>query len=337
MQIVETIAEHPFITGGAIIGIGVLYLLLHSSGGGQVAASAPTTQAQANPSVQVAGIQAGAALQSQNNALMSQRSTEASDTNKLNLQLQADLQKTTIEANVASSGQQQQYNASALDTQLKYGVAGAQIAAQLEAVRLATAADVATQFNKNQTDQNIATLNANRDVTINATNNDTTRFGISAQQEIENNKTAAALAAQQAATAAGLALGLNNNSTAVTLRTIDAGVANNASNNKTAVDLLTVKTQGDIATTYINTAGNVAASNAAAKAANDAKLLSLLQSGQLNKGGEGGTNQVAAIAALYNQPSIAGAAYGTQAVNDQSNGIGAILSGIGKVASAVLG
>jgi hypothetical protein len=106
----------------------------------------------------------------------------------------------------------------------------------------------------------------------------------------------------------------------------------NVINNQTAAER-------DIYQSWINTQGAVSLAQINLNQVNSQDLMQLIASGALNKGGEGGSNQVAALAALYHQPAIGVAAEQAAATNmgpwnspfATLTGIGNLLSGVGTV------
>jgi hypothetical protein len=115
----------------------------------------------------------------------------------------------------------------------------------------------------------------------------------------------------------------SNNATTLSVAQIQAGVANHQIDaTESAADLADTLEAG-VYNNYINTAGQVTEdeTNVAAQAYDyntglENAIISGINSGVYNKGGEGGANQVAALAALLNQSGIGTAAENSNSASD---------------------
>lgn len=323
MPITQTIAKHPFITGGAIIGVGLLFILLHASGSSGTSAATGTV-ASSGPSdaVQIAGIQAGTALQQQQNQISQQTSQQNFQLTGQAQQLQAGLQaaqlQTQAQTSTTLSGDQQfQLGTTQLTDQT--AIQGATIAAAIEQLKISTGATTQQQLNAETAQQNLATIAANNSTTLNSQNQQTQQLQISTQAQVAQGQTAAALAMQQNATATELALSQNNNATQLSFAALQASQIINGQNVAGSVATTQSNNQTAVQQNYINTTGTLAAAGLNAQATQNASILSLIQSGQLNKGGTGGANQIVALGAVTGQPNFGASAESAAAATNVSS------------------
>lgn len=337
MPITQTIAKHPFITGGAIIGVGLLFILLYSSSSSSsTAATGTDVAAGPDDAVQIASLQAGTALQQQQNQITQQTSQQNFQLAGQAQQLQASLQATQLQTSTQLSGDQQlQLGTTQLSDQT--AIQGATIAAQIQQLQISSQADTAQQLNAETAQQNLATIAANNSTTLNAQNQQTQQLQISTQGQVAQGQTAEALAAQQNATATELALSQNNNATQLGLASLQTSQIINGQNATLALGLTQSNNQTSVQNNYINTQGSLASAALTAQTNTNNSVLNLLQSGQLNKGGTGGANQVSILGAVLGQPSIGSSAQSAAAATNVSSNqlIGTLFTGLAKVGTSI--
>lgn len=336
MPITKTIAKHPFITGAAIIGVGLLFLLLHSAGGGS---SAPAGGAAPgpNPNVQIAGIQAGTALQSQSNAITQQTNQNNYQLMAQAQQLQASLTATQLQNQTQLSLGTQSLGNEALKINSDTAVQGAAIAAQIEQLRLTTAASVAEQANALTTQQNIAQIAANTQVTLNSQNQQTQQLQIGTQAQTAIAQTQAAQAIAESANNAAVTINQQNNATVLGQAALQTQQVINGQNVAGTVATTISNNQTSVENNYITTSGTVAQAGITAQQQQNNSIINLIQSGQLNKGGAGGANQVSVLGAITGYPQIGAPAQQTAQTGSLSTAsiISSIATGAGSIFKSI--
>lgn len=316
MSIEAKIAEHPYITGGAIIGIGLLFLLLHSSGS-NTGTSGEVSGVATGPddNVQIAQLQAATALQQQQGAAVAAQNNAQAQLDLAGLQLSAQNYTTQQSAVVALA-----QNATA-------GQAN-ELSAQVSEAGIVSQTAIAQYGFQTQSD-------------INQQNQVTQQLQISTQGQVANAQTAAALQAQQAADAASvsingqnaaLQLGIVSSNNAVTVNGQNRGadIAYTQLTTQAATDQAAINAQQQIAVTGLNDQTSVL-NNQSALASS---VVSGINSGVYNKGGQGGADQVSIIGALFGAPNLGNAA---QADNASSNStLSSIFSSLSSFGQAVV-
>lgn len=284
MEIKAWIESHPYITGGAVLGLVILYFLL-SSGSSSQQASASTGVAGTGlssadyTSLQEAQIQTGAQLQAQEDA-----GTEA--TNQLNAQVaatQINANAQTVQDNLAANVQLQniltsgqvQSQANTIQGQLGLAQTGAQVS---------IAQTGATE------NEDIATTQAN---TLQAQYAD----AIQSQQIVSDAQT------QQAEANASTQTSIANYAAQVQLAGI--GAQENQTNVEGAVTLAGIQTQGSVDTTAIQTQATEQENQLNYEGGVVSTVSGIVQSGVLNKGGSGGANQVSVLSSLLGTGGVA--------------------------------
>lgn len=288
------IKEHPYLTGGLVLGLLVLFLIFRRSG----SASAPPQYQNAGPSeaLQATQLQTGAALQA------AQISATA-HTNEVNAQVAAAQISANRDVTIASLKQQED---------LQNIVTSGQV--QLHSTDAALASVQAQIGGQVQ----LADINAGRDVAI-------------ANSQADVMKTEYEDATKQQAIISGAATE-QTRITADTQKAIADYQFQTQYADIWAKEAETVNAQNrsaDIAYTQITTAGDVAKTGIAAQADvtknaqdvygdiysnfldNQAQqehdITSLVASGQINKGGAGGQNQVQLLTSVFGHEGMPGA------------------------------
>jgi hypothetical protein len=288
----QFVKSHPWMLGALIFGILALFLISKNKATGATTSIASTGVSADYLQSQVA---AGSALQLANMQAVSQIN---SDNFQLALEAQkeaADFQMAQLQGTVSTT-QQVNYLTSTAGVQsqaiqTQAVVSQQQIQASLDAQLSADALALDQTKINAARDVSTASISAGRDVSIASISAD-------AQKAISANTTAAyvdlgALAA--------------NSQTVVAQYGRDVALAS-------------IQGQVDLATQQMDNNAKV-----------DQGILDLISKNQINKGGAGGANQIAAIAAITNQPSIAFPAYGTATASlSGGNSIGGIISSIGQ-------
>ena len=228
---------------------------------------------------------------------------------------------------------------------IQAGVNMANIAAQLEASKLATAAGVTIAgyganveitrsnnsllglYDNNLTARDLATIGAKSDfdlATIGAgvANYKTATDSFNLNLQLEATKWIAG----------------NNNQTAITLNQSNNDVKTYTVGKQYDLGALQSNNNLSLYNNYINTQGQIALGQQQVDLTQIntnydlTKIgLNLVSSGQINKGGEGGANQVSVIGAIFGQPTVGNAAQQVQ----QGNTWGSILNGFGNVVQGV--
>lgn len=259
------IEEHPYLTGSVVLAVIVGYFLLSSGSSSSSVASSPAVVSDATDQSQQ--LAASAQMQQlQNNATLTQ--------NAINEQLaekQIDANTSTTASNLASQVQLQNIYSSAEvadhSTDISLQLAQAQVGGQVQLATIGAASN-----------EKIAGIQA--DVT-----NQQTAAALAAQKDID---TASVMQTQLTTSSAtqqlqdqingNLAYGKMAFDNSVDLANINAGVENNAINTQGAIDI----------------------SQTQATSTLKQSLVTLLGTGILNKGGEGGSNQTSAFNDLVN-------------------------------------
>lgn len=299
------VREHPILTGSGIIAVIVLIFVLRRSGGSgtQVISSGPSEALQA------AGLQANVAQQQMQTAANVQLSglNAAVAAHELDAQTQlkiAEDQKQIALAQILTGGQ-----VDLAKTDAATSIAQAQIKGQTDQTQAVVSGQVSVagiQAGVQQHQFDVA-LQAQKD--IDKTQLQTTALTTSAATDVA---TVNATAAQKIAETQG--------ATATNLATIQGGVMTHGIDTQAAVYNNLITTQGSVATTQLNTQDTI-----------DQQVFDLLRSGQINKGGEGGQNQVAVLDTLfgnYTGSATASAGAATQGVA----GAGMITGIVGSIA-----
>lgn len=321
----DWIKSHPLMTGGVVLLLVVLFLVFRKSSGGTQVINTGQSDAAINANLQATVALAG---------LQAQYNSHASD---LNAAIASKKLDTATTLQVASAQK---------DVALTGILSGADVSNRQTAAAL-----LATQYS---TDAVVQQQRINADTSVKIT-------GI--QADVVNNQTAAQLAAQgiiskatvdvatlgatsdQARTAAALAAIKDTNSTSYNslVDTNASNVSIAGTNAKTATDIATLQAQTDQLKTTV--AGNVYTDfiDSQAKAAlayinglNDQAtqkntiVSNLVSSGTINKGGEGGKNQVGLLETWLGnfQGGVANA-------NQTPDTVGTTASGFTGIANAV--
>ncbi len=296
------VKEHPYALGGLLLGGLLLFALLRSKASGAVTTTASAQSAGLPASVQQSYIQAGSALQ-----LATLQQQQAAQDQQFQL---------ALEAQKEAASTQQQVNA----------IQGAQNIATIQAGVETDAISTQAEVINHQTQAGLDTQLSHDALALSQSQIDAATSLGSAQIQAGQAVSLAQIAADR------------DQSIARTTTTAAVDLGALAANTQTVV----AGYGRDVALAQIQ--GGVSLAEMQLQNQNDANktILDLLKSGQLNKGGEGGANQLAAIASIKNQPTIAQAAYGTATASlSGGNSIGGIIGSLGdamsKYASAVLG
>lgn len=342
MSITATISEHPYITGGAIIGIGLIFILLRSGGssdaapqGGAVVRSGPSD------SVQIANVQAATALQSQAYKAQADANTQTNALAAQQQQLQTSLQIAAYDAQAHMYDSQQAGIVAQAGIAAQQHISDNQSAAQTEQARIAATAQTTlasitsaavTQQNKDTIagQLGIAQSNNQTAAAISEQNNRTLQLGITTQGAVSIAQTNAALEAQRLANEASVAINGQNTGVVINGQNQAAATQMNRDNISGTVALAGIATQGAVAINGQNVAGAVQQSQIDATRSIYDKIVSGINSGVYNKGGEGGAHQVSALGAVTGQPSVGIAA------EQSHSGLADIINSIGSGAGTIL-
>ena len=305
----EIVKEHPYAVAGVVLVGGLVLYLYWTHNSNQSASTTNNGTAvygtpTVDPSVQTAEINAAASLQASQNAVNAQ-------TAQNNFQLMSDAQSQ------AASLQLAQLQAQASTTQQVNSIQGQQNLASLQAT-----ASTTQQTNSIQGQEVLAGIQA----TLDSQN-------ISSQQSMFDAQLSANTASQQA----NDSLALNEATLAqnTALQVVQANAAQNVAlaNINASVATAPIQASVDIANLQAQLQGQVIANNATSTQ----QAIALIQSGQLNKGGAGGANQVAILGTVLGAPGISGPAYSTATASlTGGNSQAGIISSIGGAASNVL-
>jgi hypothetical protein len=290
------VSDHPYLTGAFVIGAIVLIFILRS----RSSASSSTTVVAAGPSpaqlaanVQSQQIAAAGAAQQSNTAAqlsLGMASLQVQE-DQISAAKQVALQQTL------TGGETAQYSA-----QAQLAAAQAGYAASVANTSTQAGAAVSIASIQEQGSIQVASIGASRDISVAGIQADVSKTNIAAQLAglINTNETSVdlgklSLAGLEDTNATKLAGLINTNQTAVDI---------NAQNQTTAQ--LNISTQGDVLKTNIAAQQEVADRTISTQGSIDALQLQLQQnqldtaqqlitSGALNKGGEGGLNQLSAF------------------------------------------
>jgi hypothetical protein len=265
MEIKAWIEEHPYLTGGAVLGIVILYFLLSSSSNSspQVVQQSGGLSSADQASLAQTQIQTGAALQAQQN-----QATEQSN------QLSAELAATQINANasttanqlaaqtqlqnILTAGQVQNYSTDAGVT-LGENTNATQLAlAQVQTGGQVTLAGISAQENEYTAGTQASTLQAEYDAAVQSqgiisdAQTQQAQANSTTQQQIADYAAQVQLAGINGTTAVNLAnIGANenvvNNQTSANLMAYQTG-----SNNQAAVDVASVDAYGNVINSGLN-------------------------------------------------------------------------------------
>ncbi|HYM35964.1 MAG TPA: hypothetical protein VET48_11240 [Steroidobacteraceae bacterium] len=318
----DWIKQHPYLTGTGLIVLVILYFVLRGRG---------TTATSTGPSeaLQAAGLSA----ELQQGQIVAAQNAQ---TNQLNAALQGkliDQQTAEFLASQSTASQNAQIDAAlkAIGIETGAGVSIAQLQTSADVAKTTAATGAATDIAgiqadvlKMQTQNALDAQKANdaASIAINSQNTKAavTTAGYAATTQQRQDALAATAFADQLATA--LTASKDANATAVTinnqnagrdvnLATISAGSAALNSNNNLTESLANTNALQSIYNTFLTTNGETQTAQAQdqlqaelAQIGVQQSISNLVASGQINKGGEGGKNQVAVIAALTGQPAI---------------------------------
>ncbi len=283
------VTEHPLVTGAVVIGGGLgLYLVLHRGASGTDSTSAAGSSiAYRGPSdqVQAAAIQAGTQIQLAQAAVLSQNNTAQ-------YALASQTVATQGQLDLAVIGQQSDQN---------------KLLEQLAEAQLVSNTAITTQANAITGATNIAQIDAI-----------TQRQGISAQQTIGLAQIDASLAGLRDTNAAGVQVAQIGAAGTLGLAQIQAGTDMAAISAKLQAYTLQTQLQHDViaGTVEINQDQlSLLSQQLTQRQGLQQSVVSLLQSGQINKGGEGGANQVSVLGGLLGTPGIGTSAQQTAALD----------------------
>jgi hypothetical protein len=288
---VQFISQHKYMVGALALGGLLLFVLLRKKASGAQTTTAGVQMAGLPANVQQAQVQAGAAIQT--------------------AQLQASQQVNNERFQLALEAQKE--------------------AADYATAQLNAATSTAQQVNAIQGAQNLSTIQAG----------------------VQNNAISTQALVNQEMVQASYDTQLSNNATAIQRDQIAAattiGTAQIEAGKVTTVAQVAAAMQTDIARTQAQAAVDLGALDATTQTVvagygrdvalaqiDKQKMIAdsvagLVRSGQLNKGGAGGANQIAAIAALTGTPQIASSAYGTATASlSGGNSIAGIIGSIGQ-------
>ncbi len=301
------VKEHPYAIGGLLLGGFLLFVLLRSKASAAVTTTGSAQSAGLPASVVQSQLEAGAAIQT------------------------AQLQ------------QAQQVN----DENFQLALAAQKNAADYATAQLNAQTSTAQQVNAITGSTNIATIQAgvqNNAISTQASViNEQTQTGLQAALAGDQLQ----LSADQLQQAAAMGTAQINANQNVSLAQIaadrDTAIANTTATAQVDLGALAANTQttvaqigGQVAMAQIQGGVSVAQMQLQNQSQENQRILDLVKSGQLNKGGEGGANQLAAIAAATGQPSIAGSAYGTATASlSDGNSTGGILNSISGIFGTV--
>jgi hypothetical protein len=327
METWEWIEKRWYWIVGALLGLFLIYLWKHgqsasvqdTSSQGAVAA-----QSAVDPNILAAsaGAQA-AAVQAQSQASAAATAAAANvQIAQLQLAQQQDVDSANV--NIAVSGNN---SAEAINrSNNRSAVSIAQINGTTALGQTQAQVGGAVAMNQAQMDAAVAQTKWNDDaaMTINQSNN-----WSALQALLDNNRTA-------------LATTLSNNQTAVAGYTIQGQVANNAIDKAAGVDAASIAAQAQAEQEYYSTAGALSAQELAVQQQQWNAAASIIATGGLNKGGEGGINTMAGFMALMKQPAAAavGAAaagqVGTAQAQETASVVNSVMSTVGKLGTAFL-
>jgi hypothetical protein len=237
------------------------------------------------------------------------------------------VQATEVQAAGQIQLAQQQTTAQANQYQFQLAAITASAAASAQLATLQNQATVAAQANTLTAQQNLAKIQA-----------DVQSQSIGAQEHVQLAQVDAATAATQA-----------NDAAAVTENTLADQLALGVAQAQSAANVSVAGINADLQKTILTTnvgaqlhladlQAGLQANQQTLQAGITDKTIGLIQSGQLNKGGAGGANQVAVLGAILGAPGIAYPAYQTATASfSGGNSIGGILAGAGGLAQAILG
>ena len=313
------IKEHPYITGGSVFALVVLYLVVKSAGN----AASQQAAVSANPggvsdAVYTAELAANAQSTQAAAAAQVQQAQVAGQ-----LQVAADTQESTD----AQTSAQQAVALQTILSQAQTAQYGA--AAQLAAAQSGNAAQVAIANTSAASQVGVATIQGQTavqqaaDALAATQSTNATSYGVAQLQAgVVNNQTSAALALGSLQSNNQLELGEDTNAAQVSENDVNNATQNNYINTVGSVDLSQIlaqyglDTQGiDLETQQLNDTQN------------------LIDSGVFNKGGEGGLNQLAAFEAGIGSPAAttaSAAAGGVGVTQAQGGSVASIFSSLAK-------
>lgn len=304
---IELVKRHPLPFGAMLVALLVfIYVAKRKAASGATTTVGAVTYPGTSDSVQQAQVQAGSAYQLA-------RMQQASEVNAQNFQLALTAQKEAADFQTAQltayTSTAQQVNAITAATNLATLAAGtqnlsiqtqaqvslAQTAAQLEAQEANDSLALDQAKISAATAVSTAQIGARRDVSI-------ASLAASTQKSITD----------------------SNNTALVDLGAIAANTQTTVAGYGRDVALKSIQSTEDLTKLQMNNVAKV-----------DQKVLDLIASGQLNKGGAGGANQIAALAAATGQPAIAFPAYGTATASlSGGNSVAGIISSLGSAVKA---
>jgi hypothetical protein len=255
------------------------------------------------------------------------------------------------------------------DTQLALSVAGIQkdvaltnilTNAHVDMSRVDAATQIAQIQTKGQTDQTQAVVSGQIAVTgiqagvqqhqfdvalaaqkdIDAASVQSTQ--ISADRDVSIANTAGQTAVQIANTNAGrdVSVAQISGQTATTLSQQEAQRQIDLANIAAPVIVHGIDTQGAVYNNLITTQGWVEQNRINTQGLIDQQAIQLIRSGQLNKGGSGGLNQVSALSLIYGAPQVAttgAAVQNPDAPNPLLMGLGKLIGGAGSFLGSIFG
>jgi len=330
------VREHPLLTGGLLIAIVVLFVVIknRSRGGSQVISTGPSEGLQA----------AGLSAQVQQNQA----------------QIAASLHLSDLNAAMAAHDRDAQLQLQIAGIQKDVALSSILTNAHVDMSRVDAATQIAQIQTKGQTDQTQAVVNGQIVTTgiqagvqqhqfdvalaaqkdIDAASIQTTQIGADRDVTIAN--TAGQTAIQIANTNAGrdVSVATIAGTTATTLSAQEAQRQTDLARIVAPVVIHGIDTQAEVYNNLIGTQGQVEQNRINTMGLIDQQTLQLIRSGQLNKGGSGGLNQVSALSLIYGAPQVAATGAAVQnpdAPNPILAGIGKLIGGAGGFLSAIFG
>lgn len=310
----EWIQEHPYLSGGLVLSLLVLYLLLRRSGGGtSVVSTGPSEALQAanlQAQTQQAGISAAANAQTQT--------------------LQAALAAKQIDAQVTQNAIDATTQQASIAAAMNLGIAKLSADAQLSAIDIGAQRDITVSGQQSDAAKYIASVTADAQTKIaeGAYARDISVAGIGAARDVSvagiqsttlQAQYAAALATQKDIDATSLGINRDNWSGAAALASIQAGVDMHISDNNTGVANNYINTQGAVQLADLTFAHDIQSQSIGAQFQLQSQNQSSFWASVMGNDRWGnGNQQVAALSAIVGQPAIGVAASSASAVQAQA-------------------
>jgi hypothetical protein len=297
----------------------------------QVQGAVQVQTGQTQGAVSIAGIQGNVQMNSDDDQLQAIANTNAAQTSQAQIAAELQSQEAGDQLNAILGSTQLQVGGAEDIAGIQAGVSDLQSNNALAAQKDVDSASI--QMNGQNT--NVAIQQALDALTLGTTQaNDTAQTNtqyIAAQLAgLENNNATATL------------LNSQNVNGAETIDQIIAGNNVDLANISAGVSTAQINADEDVTNNYLNgvNAANNAAATQSAQELQDqnnlyASIENLVSSGALNKGGEGGAAQLAAIAALLGQPSVVAPVAQVGTAQAQSNPLTAFFNSLGSAVGTV--